>query len=100
TLSLHDALPISLSYTGKEPVTRLAQKSDFDPGNQIISKLNQECSRGHNISKVALVIVGRKFHLLPFDYIRNFVKECYDTFNGVKSTSLHQAQILNEVSDI
>ena len=93
-------LNVPLSYTGKEPVTRLAQKSDFDPGNQIISKLNQECSRGHNISKVELVIVGGTFPFMPFDYQRNFVKECYDTLNGVKSTSLHQAQILNEVSDI
>src|SRR4029078_2604082 len=91
---------VPLSYTGKEPVTRLAQKSDFDPGRQIISKLDQEYSRGHNISKVELVIVGGTFPFMPFDYQRNFVKECYDALNEVKSTSLHQAQILNEVSDI
>jgi len=93
-------LNVPLSYTGKEPVTRLAQKLDFDPGSQIVSKLDQEYSRGHNISKVELVIVGGTFPFMPSDYQRNFVKECYDALNGVESTSLQQAQKLNEVSDI
>lgn len=93
-------LNVPLSYTGKEPVTRLAQKLDFDPGSQIISKLDQEYSRGHNISKVELVIVGGTFPFMPSDYQRNFVKKCYDALNGVESTSLQQAQKLNEVSDI
>ena len=93
-------LNVPLSYTGKEPVTRLAQKLDFDPGSQIISKLDQEYSRGHNISKVELVIVGGTFPFMPSDYQRYFVKKCYDALNGVESTSLHQAQKLNEVSDI
>ena len=93
-------LNVPLSYTGKEPVTRLAQKLDFDPGSQIISKLDQEYSRGHNISKVELVIVGGTFPFMPSDYQRNFVKECYDALNRAESTSLQQAQKLNEVSDI
>jgi elongator complex protein 3 len=93
-------LNVPLSYTGKEPVTRLAQKLDFDPGSQIISKLNQEYSRGHNISKVELVIVGGTFPFMPSDYQRNFVKECYDALNGVESASLQQAQKLNEVSEL
>ncbi len=93
-------LNVPLSYTGKEPVTRLAQKLDFDPRSQIISKLDQEYSRGHNISKVELVIVGGTFPFMPSDYQRNFVKKCYDALNRVESTSLQQAQKLNEVSDI
>ncbi|MDW0245325.1 MAG: tRNA uridine(34) 5-carboxymethylaminomethyl modification radical SAM/GNAT enzyme Elp3 [Nitrososphaeraceae archaeon] len=93
-------LNVPLSYTGKEPVTRLAQKLDFDPGSQIISKLDQEYSRGHNISKVELVIVGGTFPFMPSDYQRYFVKKCYDALNGVESASLQQAQKLNEVSDI
>jgi elongator complex protein 3 len=78
----------------------LAQKLDFDPGSQIISKLDQEYSRGHNISKVELVIVGGTFPFMPSDYQRYFVKKCYDALNGVESTSLQQAQKLNEVSYI
>jgi elongator complex protein 3 len=91
---------IPLSYTGKEPVTKLAQKFDFDPKYQITSKLEQEFSRGHNISKVELVIVGGTFPFMPQDYQRDFMKKCFDTLNGFESTSLQKAQKLNETSDI
>jgi len=93
-------LNIPLSYTGKEPVTRLAQKLDYDPKNQIISKLKQEYSRGHNISKIELVIVGGTFPFMPQDYQRNFIKECFEALNGRESASLQKAQELNETSDI
>jgi len=93
-------LNIPLSYTGKEPVTRLAQKFDYNPKNQIISKLEQEYSRGHNISKIELVIVGGTFPFMPQDYQRNFMKECFEALNGVESSSLKEAQKLNETSDI
>ena len=89
-----------LSYTGKEPITKLAQKFDFDPKYQITSKLEQEFSRGHNISKVELVIVGGTFPFMPRDYQRNFIKECFDALNGFGSTSLQKSQKLNETSDI
>jgi len=93
-------LNIPLSYTGKEPVTRLAQKFDYNPKNQIISKLEQEYSRGHNISKIELVIVGGTFPFMYQDYQRNFMKECFEALNGVESSSLKEAQKLNETSDI
>src|SRR6476620_1826196 len=93
-------LNIPLSYTGKEPVTRLAQKFDYNPKNQIISKLEQESSRGHNMSKIELVIVGGTFPFMPQDYQRNFMKECFEALNGVESSSLKEAQKLNETSDI
>ena len=93
-------LNIPLSYTGKEPVTRLAQKLNFEPRYQIITKLEQECSRGHNISKVELVIVGGTFPFMPEDYQRNFIKECFDALNGIESNSLREAQKLNENNNI
>jgi elongator complex protein 3 len=93
-------LNIPLSYTGMEPVTKLAQKFNFDPKYQIASKLEQEFSRGHNISKVELVIVGGTFPFMPQDYQRNFIKECFDGLNGFESISLQKAQNLNETSDI
>jgi len=93
-------LDIPLSYTGKEPVTRLAQKVNFDPRYQIITKLEQECSRGHNISKVELVIVGGTFPFMPEDYQRNFIKQCFDALNDIESNTLQEAQKLNELNNI
>ena len=91
---------IPLSYTGKEPVTKLAQKFEFDPKSQVASRLDQEVSRGHNLSKVELVIVGGTFPFMPQDYQRNFAKECFDALNGLESVSLLEAQTLNETSKI
>ena len=91
---------IPLSYTGKEPVTKLAQKFEFDPKSQVASKLQQQVSRGHNVSKVELVIVGGTFPFMPQDYQRNFAKECFDALNGQDSMSLQEAQKLNEKSHI
>lgn len=91
---------IPLSYTGKEPVTKLAQKFEFDPKSQVASKLHQQFSRGHNVSKVELVIVGGTFPFMPQDYQRNFAKECFDALNGQDSMSLQDAQKLNEKSQI
>lgn len=91
---------IPLSYTGKEPVTKLAQKFEFDPKSQVISKLQQQVLRGHNVSKVELVIVGGTFPFMPKDYQRNFAKECFDALNGQESISLQEAQKLNEKSQI
>lgn len=91
---------IPLSYTGKEPVTKLAQKFEFDPKSQIASKLEQEVLRGHNVSKVELVIVGGTFPFMPQDYQRNFAKECFEALNGQESVSLQEAQKLNEKSKI
>jgi elongator complex protein 3 len=91
---------IPLSYTGKEPVTKLAQKFEYDPKSQVSSKLEREVSRGHNVSKVELVIVGGTFPFMPKDYQRNFAKECFDALNGFESMSLKDAQKLNETSKI
>ena len=91
---------VPLSYTGKEPVTKLAQKYEFDPKSQVASRLEQEVSRGHNVSKVELVIVGGTFPFMPNEYQRNFAKECFDALNGVESVSLLEAQKLNETSKI
>ncbi|HJR83805.1 MAG TPA: tRNA uridine(34) 5-carboxymethylaminomethyl modification radical SAM/GNAT enzyme Elp3 [Nitrososphaeraceae archaeon] len=91
---------IPLSYTGKEPVTKLAQKFDYDPKSQVASKLEREVSRGHNVSKVELVIVGGTFPFMPQDYQRNFAKKCFDALNGLESMSLKDAQKLNEASKI
>ncbi len=89
-----------LSYTGKEPVTKMAQEVDYDARSQIISKLDRYRMMGHDISKVELVIVGGTFPFMPLEYQRHFVKHCYDALNGdrVRSHTLTQAKALNETS--
>jgi elongator complex protein 3 len=91
-----------MSYTGNEPITKKAQEVDYDPRSQILSKMHHYYSRGHDISKVELVIVGGTFPLMPLDYQVQFVKDSYDALNGegTKSNTLAEAKALNEESKI
>jgi elongator complex protein 3 (tRNA carboxymethyluridine synthase) len=74
-----------MSYVGTEPATRIAQSVDFDPYLQVKSKLEQLHRRGHNISKIELVIVGGTFPFMPETY----QKDC-------QSSTLENALKTNE----
>jgi len=93
---------VPLSYTGKEPITKKARHVNYDPCAQITSKLNHYFSRGHDTSKVELVVVGGTFPFMPISYQQEFAKLCYDALNGVgaESSSLNEAKTLNEKSRI
>ena len=85
-----------MSYVGTEPATRIAQSVDFDPYLQVKSKLEQLHRRGHNISKIELVIVGGTFPFMPETYQKDFVKSCYDALNDCQSSTLENALKTNE----
>jgi elongator complex protein 3 len=88
-----------LSYTGAEPVTRVAQRFSYDPYQQVHSKIEQLQSRGHDTGKTEVVVVGGTFPFMPGDYQREFAKSCYDALNGNKSLNLQQAIATNETAD-
>ena len=94
-----------LSYTGSEPSTKIAQRSSYDSFKQVLGKLHQLESRGHNISKIELVIVGGTFPFMPDEYQRQFVKGCFDALNTYKgkcddAERLDQAMKFNETSKV
>ena len=88
------------SYTGTEPSTLNAMANSYDPGRQILTKLDRLVAYGHNPSKLELVIVGGTFLFMPRDYQAGFVKSCYDALNGFVSSSLEEAKSANETADI
>jgi elongator complex protein 3 len=91
------------SYTGQEPVTRQAQRFEYDPFLQIHSKLAQIESLGHETGKVELVIVGGTFPFMPEDYQRDFITTCFHALNNsntkiCESSSLTDAMRENETA--
>jgi elongator complex protein 3 (tRNA carboxymethyluridine synthase) len=85
-----------LSYTGTEPATKVAQQFHFDPYEQVSLKMRQLQSRGHDIGKSELVIVGGTFPFMPENYQREFAKSCYDALNCFRSKDLQDAITANE----
>jgi len=51
---------------------------------------------GHACDKIELIVMGGTFLYYPCDYQYQFVKDCYDAFNGVPSDSLEEAKKTNE----
>lgn len=88
-----------LSYTGTEPATKVAQRFSYDAYEQVRSKMEQLQSRGHDLGKTEVVIVGGTFPFMPADYQRHFAKSCYDALNGEKSSTLRQAIACNETAE-
>ena len=84
------------SYTGNEPATINAIENQYDPKNQILTKLEKLIASGHESSKLELVIVGGTFLFMPKDYQENFIKSCYDALNGFDSETLEDAKANNE----
>ncbi len=88
------------SYTGKEPSTINAIQYNYDPYEQISSKLQRLMDNGHELSKVEIVVVGGTFLFMPKDYQLKFIKSCYDALNGFRARSLEEAKTLNETARV
>jgi len=86
------------SYTGFEPATMRAIRSGYDAKNQVQTRLMQYEALGQPNQKCELIIMGGTFLSVPLDYQYQFVKECYDAFNGKVSKNLEQAKKINQTA--
>jgi elongator complex protein 3 len=53
---------------------------------------------GHPTDKVEIIIMGGTFLSTPVEYQYRFVKDCFDAMNGAESSSLEEAQKINETA--
>ncbi|MEM2210190.1 MAG: tRNA uridine(34) 5-carboxymethylaminomethyl modification radical SAM/GNAT enzyme Elp3 [Nitrososphaerales archaeon] len=88
------------SYSGKEPASMRAAQCNYDPYDQVTTRLKQLSDSGHKIGKVELIILGGTFLSFPLDYQRDFIKGCYDALNQCKSSSLEEAIKKAEIARI
>ncbi len=86
------------SYTPESPAVIRARACDYDAYRQVERRLNVLADMGHPTDKVELIIMGGTFLATPIEYQYQFVKDCYDAMNGVVSSSLAEAQKLNETA--
>ena len=86
------------SYLPRSPGMRSALETEFDPYLQVQRCISKYIANGHAVGKVEAIIEGGTFIAVPRDYQTSFVKGVYDGLNGSQSTSLEQAQTVNESS--
>lgn len=69
------------SYTGKEPATMRAIRSNFDAYVQVFSRLEQYSVLGQAFDKVELIVQGGTFPSMDETYQESFVADAYRAMN-------------------
>jgi elongator complex protein 3 len=87
------------SYTPESPAVLRGIRCDFDAAEQVRMRLEVLAAMGHPTDKIELIIMGGTFLATPPEYQYGFIKGCYDALNGEKSTTLEEAQRLNETAE-
>jgi elongator complex protein 3 len=88
------------SYTGHEPAALRGAQNDYSPYEQVRTRIDQLKAIGHKVDKIELIIMGGTFPSTPFEYQKDFVKQCLGAITETKSTSLDEAKKLAETSRI
>jgi len=86
------------SYVPDGPSMRGARAAGFDPVKQAEKMLSKYDDRGHDTSKVELMIEGGTFLAMPLDYQEWFIKGSFDGINRSTSGSLEEAHLANETT--
>jgi len=86
------------SYLSNEPAVMRAIKNKFDPYEQVKSRLKALEATGHTTDKCELIIMGGTWSYLPRKYQINFIKRCFDAFNGRTAKDLETAHKINETA--
>ncbi|MEK6813014.1 MAG: tRNA uridine(34) 5-carboxymethylaminomethyl modification radical SAM/GNAT enzyme Elp3 [Nanoarchaeota archaeon] len=90
------------SYTPLSPAIMRAAPLKYDPFAQVQARLEQLQQMQHPTNKIELILIGGTF-LDPgscaVEYQHSFIKSCYDSLNGKISSTLAEAQTLNETAE-
>ena len=86
------------SYLPDEPGARRGLEHNFDPYEQVAARLNALEEVGHPTDKVELLVLGGTWSAYRRDYQEWFIRRCFEALNGVESSTLDQAQSVNETA--
>ena len=86
------------SYTGHEPAAMRGSQNNYDPYQQIQSRINQLTAIGHHVDKIELIIMGGTFPATPPEYQTRFIQKSLDAITGKESASLEEAKANAETS--
>ena len=86
------------SYLLGEPGAMRGLQHQFDPFDQVQSRLQALEAVGHPTEKIELLILGGTWSSYRKDYQEWFVHRCFDAMNGVELPTLAEAQEYNETA--
>jgi elongator complex protein 3 len=84
------------SYTGEEPSALRGAQFHWDSTAITRHRIETLEELGHPTSKVEVIVMGGTFPARPLSYQESVFRGIYDGLNGVSSSSLAEAQAMNE----
>jgi elongator complex protein 3 len=84
------------SYLPDEPGAMRGLQHDFDPYDQVASRIDALTAVGHPTDKIEVLILGGTWSAYRKDYQEWFIHRCFDAMNGIESNTLAEAQARNE----
>lgn len=87
------------SYLPDEPGAMRGLHHKFDPFDQVAARLEALQAVGHPTDKIELLVLGGTWSAYRKDYQEWFILRCFDALNGVNSTTLDEAQRINETAE-
>ena len=88
------------SYTGNEPAGRRAIEHNYNPYNQVKSRIEQFNIMGHSVDKIELIIFGGTITCYPENYLEEFVTQCLNAISGGDAKTILDAQKIAENATI
>ena len=89
---------VAQSYTGHEPAAMRSIHNNYDPYEQVQSRIRDLEAIGHIVDKIDLVCMGGTILSTPIEYQEEFIKGAYEGVIGGKAVSLDEAKKLAENS--
>ncbi|MBI2426448.1 MAG: tRNA uridine(34) 5-carboxymethylaminomethyl modification radical SAM/GNAT enzyme Elp3, partial [Candidatus Kerfeldbacteria bacterium] len=86
------------SYLSKQPAVMRAIANEFDPYKMVSNRLLQLERNGHNTEKCELIVMGGTWSAHPRPYQEEFIRRCFDGFNGCDAADLEEAKHMNETA--
>lgn len=90
------SLNVPQSYTPKSPAVMRAINLNYDPYEQVKTRIKSFEAMKHPTDKIELIIMGGTFLQYPIKFQEEFVKKCYDAMNNSKSKNLEIAKKKNQ----
>lgn len=88
------------SYTGHEPAAMRGGQNNYDPYQQVRTRIEQLTAIGHKVDKIELIVMGGTFPSTPLEYQSWFVQKCLDAITQKSSKNLQEAKNNAEISKI
>jgi elongator complex protein 3 len=86
------------SYLSNEPAAMRAKGYNFSPRKQVLGRIKALEKNAHTVDKLEILVLGGSWSAYPKKYQEWFIKECFDSANGVRSKTLTLAQKKNETA--